>query len=320
MFRMDPPRLQQALDELEEATRDHEAWYRELMRSIVCRTAAPPDDLQSDRHRHCSFGEWYYGRAREELGEERAYGAIEAEHKRLHRLAARVLRTTAANETVSTDDYDELVAGSEKLRIEINTLRHQIEAALHNRDPLTGAFGRGEIFPTLREAIELARRGVQPACLAFMDIDHFKEINDRHGHRAGDNVLTGAVRYVAGHLRAYDRLFRYGGDEFLLLLPGVHIEVAHKLVDRLRAGLARSVFASTEAGLPIRATASFGVTPLEPDLTAEESVDRADKALLVAKAAGRNRVIRWDPSVTTARMEAAKLAAEEPTGERASRA
>jgi len=80
------------------------------------------------------------------------------------------------------------------------------------------------------------------------------------------------------------------------------------------------VFASTEAGLPIRATASFGVTPLEPDLTAEESVDRADKALLVAKAAGRNRVIRWDPSVTTARMEAAKLAAEEPTGERASRA
>ena len=320
MFRMDPPRLQQALAELEEATRDHEAWYRELMRSIVCRTSASPGDLEADRHRHCRFGEWYYGRGREELGEERAYGAIESEHKRLHRIAARVLRATAANETISTGDYDELVDGSDKLRIEINTLRHQIEAALNSRDPLTGAFGRREILPTLHEAIELARRGVQPACLAFMDIDHFKEINDRHGHRAGDDVLTGAVRHVTGHLRAYDRLFRYGGDEFLLLLPGVHIEVAHRLVDRLRAGLARSVFASTEAGLPIRATASFGITPLEPDLTAEESVDRADKALLVAKAAGRNRVIRWDPTVTTARLEAATTAAVEPPNDRASHA
>lgn len=320
MLRMDPPRLQKALDELQEATRDHEAWYRDLMRSIVCRTSVPTHDLEPDRHRHCGLGKWYYGRARDGLSEERAYGAIEAEHKRLHRAAARVLRAMIADEPVSTDDYDELVAGRERLRLQIDTLRHQVEAALRNRDPLTGALGRGEILPSLHEASELARRGVQHACVAFMDIDHFKEINDRHGHRAGDDVLTGAVRYVAGHLRAYDRMFRYGGDEFLLLLPGVHIEVAHKLVDRLRAGLARTVLAADEAGSPIRATASFGITPLEPDLTAEECVDRADKALLVAKAAGRNRVIRWDPSVTTARMEAAKDLAEQESGDRASRA
>lgn len=316
MFRMDPPRLQQALDELEEATRDHEAWYRELIRSIVCRTSAPPGDLDPERHRHCRFGEWYYGRAHEELREQRAYNAIEAEHKRLHRVAARVLRATAASEAISTDDYDELVSGSARLRLELDTLRHEIEAALHNRDPLTGALGRAEILPALREAAELARRGVQQACVAFMDLDHFKDINDRYGHRVGDDVLTGAVRYVAAHLRAYDRLFRYGGDEFLLLLPGVHVEVAHKLVDRLRAGLARTVLASTETGLPIRTTASFGITPLEPDLMAEESVDRADKALLVAKAAGRNRVIRWDPSVTTARLNAESMA-EDRRGDRA---
>jgi diguanylate cyclase len=315
MYRMDPPRLQQALEELEEATREHEAWYRDLMRSIVCRTAAATSDLEPDRYRHCRFGEWYYGSA-QALRDERAYGAIEAEHKRLHRVAARVLKATAANEVVSTEDYDELVAGRERLRIEIDTLRHQIAAALLNRDPLTGALGRGEIMPTLRDAIELASRGVQQACLAFMDIDHFKEINDRYGHRAGDDVLSAAVRYVSGHLRAYDRMFRYGGDEFLLLLPGVHIEVAHKLVDRLRAGLSRTVLAANEVGLPIRATASFGVTPLEPDLTAEESVDRADKALLVAKSAGRNRVVRWDPSVTTARLEASG-ALSEPSGKRA---
>jgi diguanylate cyclase len=316
MFRIDPPRLQQALEELDEATREHEAWYRDLMRSIVCRTSAAPNDLDPDRHLHCRFGEWYYGSARENLREERAFGAIEAEHRRLHRVAARVLRATAANEMISTDDYDELVSGSERLHIEIDTLRHQIEAVLRNRDALTGALGRGEILPTLREASELSRRGVQHACLAFMDVDHFKEINDRYGHRAGDDVLTGAVRYVSAHLRAYDRMFRYGGDEFLLLLPGVHIEVAQRLVDRLRSGLARTTLAANEAGLPIRATASFGITPLEPDLSAEECVDRADKALLVAKSAGRNRVIRWDPSVTTARLEASGVL-DVPSGKRA---
>ena len=310
MFRMDPPRLQQALDELEEATRDHEAWYRDLIRSIVCRTSAAPEELEPDRFRHCRFGEWYYGRAHTELRDQRAYAAIETEHRRLHRVAARVLRASAVGGPVSADDYDELVAGSARMRLELDTLRHEVEAALHNRDPLTGALGRAEILPTLREASELARRGVQQACVAFMDLDHFKEINDRYGHRVGDDVLLGAVRYIAAHLRAYDRLFRYGGDEFLLLLPGAHIEVAHRLVDRLRTGLARTVLASTETGLPVRATASFGVTPLEPDVVAEESVDRADKALLVAKTAGRNRVIRWDPSVTTARLNVEAMAAD----------
>jgi diguanylate cyclase (GGDEF)-like protein len=300
---MDPPRLQQALDELEEATRDHEAWYRELMRSIVCRVSSGADETGPDCHLQCRFGEWYYGRAQTELREQRAYTAIEAEHKRLHRLAARVLQASASNQPISTEDYDELVAGSARLRLELGSLRQQIEAALRNRDPLTGAVGRVEILPALREAAELGRRGVQQACVAFMDLDRFKDINDRHGHRVGDEVLVGAVRYVAAHLRSYDRLFRYGGDEFLILLPGVHVEVAHRLVERLRAGMAETVLASTEAGLPIRVTASFGLTPLESDLTAEEFVDRADKALLVAKAAGRNRVIRWDPSVTTARLE-----------------
>jgi diguanylate cyclase (GGDEF)-like protein len=188
------------------------------------------------------------------------------------------------------------------LRLEVDSLRHEIEAALRNRDALTGAYGRVEILPALREAGELGRRNVQHSCIAFMDLDRFKEVNDAHGHRVGDAVLAGAVGFVAGHLRTYDKVFRYGGDEFLLLLPGAQVQVAYRLVERLRAGLEATVLASSEAGEPLRLTASFGVTPLEGDLTAEEAVDRADKALLLAKAAGRNRVIVWDPTVTTIRI------------------
>jgi len=304
MLRLDPPRLQQALDELQEATRDHETWFGNLMRSLVCRVEAAAEDLDPASHRRCRFGRWYHAPGQQVLREQPSFAAIESGHVRLHRLAAGVLGEAATGARIRIPHYDELVACSTQLRLELETLRHEIETALRDRDALTGAFGRVEILPALREAGELVRRGVQQVCIAFMDLDHFKAVNDAHGHRVGDQVLAGTVRYVTEHLRSYDRVFRYGGDEFLILLPAAHIEVASRLIERLRRGLAVTTLAMDEAGRPVRMTASFGITPLEPDMNAEESVDRADKALLLAKAAGRNRVLRWDPSVTTARLVA----------------
>jgi diguanylate cyclase (GGDEF)-like protein len=305
MFRMDPAQLQRMLDDLHQAARDHEAWQDNLMRNIVCRIPLPADDMDPQAHRLCRFGRWYYGDSPGELRVQPAFVALETEHVRLHRLAARMLGDAAGGVPVSTADYDELLAGSARLREDIDSLRHELESALRNRDALTGTFGRSEILPALREALDLGRRGVQHCCLAFMDLDGFKAINDVHGHRVGDRVLANAAKYVGSHLRSYDKLFRYGGDEFLLLLPGVHIEGAHRSLDRLRSGLALTDLAASEAGEPLRLTASFGVTPLEPDLTPDECIDRADKALLLAKAAGRNRVVRWDPSVTTAALQGA---------------
>jgi len=302
MLRLDPLRLQQALDELQEATRDHEAWFGDLMRSLVCRVEPTADDLDPEGHQRCRFGLWYHGPGQQVLREQPSFAAIESEHVRLHALAARVLREAATGAQVQTSEYDALVACATQLRLELETLRHEIETALRDRDAVTGAFGRVEILPALREAGELVRRDVQQACIAFMDLDHFKEVNDAHGHRLGDQVLAATVQFVTTHLRSYDRVFRYGGDEFLILLPAAHIEVAHRLIERLRSGLAATTLAVDEAGCPLRMTASFGVTPLEPDVSAEESMDRADKALLLAKSAGRNRSIRWDPSVTTARL------------------
>jgi diguanylate cyclase (GGDEF)-like protein len=318
MFRMDPARLQRTIDELREAARDHEAWYADLMRSIVCRVPPRPEDLYANGHRLCLFGKWFYGPSQRTLREQPSYAAIESSHTHLHVLAARVLRGAASNSPVPTGDYDALVAGSARLRLEIDSLRHEMEAALRSRDVLTGAYGRVEILPALREAAEFGRRGLHQSCVAFMDLDRFKEINDLHGHRVGDDVLAGAVRFVSGQLRTYDRVFRYGGDEFLLLLPGAHVQVAYRLIERLRSGLAHSDLAQTETGESLRLSASFGVTPLEPDVSPEETIDRADKALLLAKAAGRNRVILWDPSVTTARLTEALPLSE--TEGRASRA
>jgi len=299
MLRMDPTALQKSLEQLEQALHDHARWHDDLIRSIVCRLPCDPNDLDELAHRHCRFGRWYYEQAPVELREQPAFAAIEAEHKRLHQVAAQMLREAATGTPVSRAGYDDLVAGCERLHLELDSLRHAIAGALRDRDALTGAHGRVEMLPTLREWRELARRNVQQCCIAFMDLDHLKEINDRHGHVVGDQVLAGVVRHVTEHLRPYDKVFRYGGDEFLISLPGADLAIGQKVIGHIREQIAGTPIVASPAGHPIATTASFGLALLEPDISVEDSIDRADKALLVAKAAGRNRVCSWDPAVTT---------------------
>jgi diguanylate cyclase len=313
MLRMDPTALRRSLEQLDQAAHDHARWHDNLIRSIVCRLPCDPNDLDERAHRQCRFGRWYYEQAPVELWEQPAFAAIEAEHKRLHQVAARMLREAITGVPVSRAGYDDLVAGRERLQLELDSLRHAIAGSLRERDALTGAHGRVEMLPTLREWRELARRNVQQCCIAFMDLDHLKEINDRHGHVVGDQVLAGVVRQVTEHLRPYDKVFRYGGDEFLISLPGADLVVGQKVIGHIRGQIAGAPVIASPAGYPIAMTASFGLALLEPDISVEDSIDRADKALLVAKAAGRNRVCSWDPAVTTGTL-LQRMMADDATG------
>jgi diguanylate cyclase (GGDEF)-like protein len=299
MRNMDPAMLRKMLEQLEQAAHDHAHWHAGLMRALVCRLPCDPTDLEENAHRQCRFGRWYYEKAPPELWQQPAFLAIEAEHKRLHAVAAEMLRNAAADRSIAREDYEDLVKVSERLNLELDSLRHEFASALKNRDALTGAYGRAEILPVLSEWRELARRRVQHCCIAFMDLDHLKEINDTYGHAAGDQVLAGVVRQVMEHLRPYDRVFRYGGDEFLISLAGADLAVAQKVIEHARERLAGARLIVNPVGNPVRTTASFGIALLEPDVSVEESIDRADRALLVAKSAGRNRTCTWDPAVTT---------------------
>jgi len=302
MLDMDLAMLRKTLEQLEQAAHDHTHWHENLIRAIVCHLPCDPNDLEENAHRQCRFGQWYYEQAPAALWEEPAFAAIEAEHKRLHQVAAQLLREAAAGVPIAREDYDDLVAGGERLHLELDSLRHEVAGALRNRDALTGAYGRAEILPALREWRELARRDVQHCCVAFMDLDHLKAINDTYGHATGDQVLAGVVRYAMQHLRPYDKVFRYGGDEFLISLPGADLVAGQVVIEHIRDGLASTPIVASPVGNPVRATASFGLALLEPDVSVEESIDRADRALLVAKTAGRNRAVSWDPAVTTATM------------------
>jgi diguanylate cyclase (GGDEF)-like protein len=132
-----------------------------------------------------------------------------------------------------------------------------------------------------------------------MDIDQLKQINDTHGHPVGDSVLAGTIRYLNDHLRPYDKIYRYGGDEFLIALSGADLATGQKVISRVREGLAKGLLVLGPGGVSMRVTASFGLALLDPGVSVTESIDRADQALLLAKTAGRNRAISWDPSITT---------------------
>jgi diguanylate cyclase (GGDEF)-like protein len=162
--------------------------------------------------------------------------------------------------------------------------RRLVEQAI--TDPLTGAFNRRHMQTRLEEAIERGRRAGAQASLLLVDIDHFKAVNDRFGHEAGDNVLKELVTLLRERSRKADLLFRLGGEEFLLLLNDTGAEAALNVAEALREGIARAPF-----GVAAPITVSIGVSGLAKADSVDSWVKRADVALYAAKDAGRNRVV-----------------------------
>jgi diguanylate cyclase len=281
---------------LEQASYNHNQWAEALYGTLICRL--PPDqrDMSGDAHRLCRFGQWYYKFGLVALERHPGFTEIGIAHETMHRYAASLLRATVDSVPISINDYERFVSGLKRLHLELETVQHEFVDALSNLDPLTGTPSRAGMLTKLREEQELVKREVRECAVAMMDLDQFKAVNDQYGHVVGDNVLVGFARYIMAHLRPYDRVFRYGGEEFVICLPNADLEAGHEIIDRLREELASLPFEADGKG-QFHVTASFGLTLLDAAAPVERSIDHADKALYVAKAKGRNRVITWDASM-----------------------
>jgi diguanylate cyclase (GGDEF)-like protein len=282
--------------QLKEAAYNHQAWHGALVRTLACGLPGDKHDRDESAHTECRFGQWFYSDAPAKLRTHPGFVAIGVEHQRMHHLARLLLITAHAGNPIAPLDYDSFSNALERLRLEMSSLERELENSLFNHDSLTGAITRFDILPTLREQQELVKRHAQTCFIAMMDLDNFKAVNDLHGHAAGDRVLAESVHYLIKHLRPYDKVFRYGGEEFLLCLPYTALAQGHDRIKGLGEGLA-ALDIDIGQDAPIRITASFGLALLDPDVPVGASIDRADKALYAAKAAGKARVRIWEAAM-----------------------
>ena len=184
-------------------------------------------------------------------------------------------------------EIDALTTRARLLRVEQEKLRR-----LATIDELTGVLNRRG----LEQALDDFEEACQGMTILMMDIDHFKRVNDSHGHDCGDEVLRRVAAVIVANLRASDVFGRWGGEEFLIACQGTRLSDAARLADKLRDRIEKAEI-RTSAGR-IEVTASFGVALAPPGLPAAGGIKRADEALYAAKAAGRNRV-EVDQTLTT---------------------
>lgn len=193
--------------------------------------------------------------------------------------------------------YNELITKMSSLNNELTNLtrdlnkkNQELEKAnatireIMNTDPLTGLMNRRAFHEILRKSMAFSRRHNFPLTLVMSDIDHFKVVNDTCGHDAGDKVLKTVAKILHKSCRAEDTAARFGGEEFLSLLPNTNASSAMHCAERLR----NKIESVSIAGIPRKITASFGLTELLPSDTEESVIQRADEALYEAKKKGRN--------------------------------
>ncbi|HVI02553.1 MAG TPA: GGDEF domain-containing protein [Enhygromyxa sp.] len=164
-------------------------------------------------------------------------------------------------------------------------------AALH--DGLTGLFNRRFLRESLPQLQAVAARRHSPLCVVMIDLDHFKRVNDEHGHLVGDRTLAAVGRALREHSRRSDLVARYGGEEFAVLCPDTDCETGLRVAERLRVAIEQ--LSAEQLGHPGPQTVSLGVAVQSPtrELTPEQLLDHADLALYRAKHRGRNRVVAW---------------------------
>jgi len=193
----------------------------------------------------------------------------------------------------TTRDLDILAAVASQVGVAVsNALRHEEVELQALSDPLTGLWNHAEFQVRLTEEISRAQRHEHPVSLTLVDVDEFRQLNERFGHRAGDGILRQVAAAVKHVLRGSDIAARYGGDDLAIILPETTREGAQVAADNLRKSIKERPFQTEQAPEGVRVTFSLGVAAYPQDgQTAEAIVDAAGRALSAAKAAGGDRVV-----------------------------
>lgn len=283
-----PDQILAAVHDLETFVAAFGAWLRDRQLQLLeagpvtqagdPAAATPPSEL------------WTRGLHQDLLKEHPALALVNARLPAIEGEAERLRALTSEQGRVPLPDYRRFLDQALEMQ---GTLLHLLGDAwnrLANIDPLTGLGNRAAMLRKLSIECERNSRNRQACCVAILDLDHFKTVNDRFGHHAGDTVLRSIASLLAASVRPYDEVFRYGGDEFVLCLPNADLRTAWAVVERLRLRAASWSVPIKHADA-LKVTLSIGVAPLSPAPGVTASLELADAALYAAKARGRNALV-----------------------------
>jgi diguanylate cyclase (GGDEF)-like protein len=285
---------EQIVRRLMPALQEHGAWLHRIHTMLICRTAPADEDLEPDAHLRSDLGRWFRDEPNDYVRRHPEHAAATEHHRRIHAIARDLCKAVRDGTEIAPADYQAFVEAVGRLDGSMELLAKELWDLLRYIDPLTGMSTRFAMLPRLKQERERVRRTGYPCSICMVDLDLFKSINDTYGHQAGDAVLEAVSGYLLRSLRKYDHIYRYGGEEFVLVLPDTRPDAARPVVERLRKGLAGLAIQLPDGPL-LRMTASFGIAPLAPDGSVRDSIEHADAAMYAAKEAGRNQVRVWHP-------------------------
>jgi len=282
-----PGSLSQAID-------DHIGWLIEWNR-VAFLDLAPRVEQSRTLSPPASFGDWYRGALHTLPQDQPSVDRLAILHDQLHTLARLVLMKTPDGKHVERKDHESVTAKYNELMQGLRRLERAFAVAASGIDLLTGLRSRVGLKEDIANEHSRFLRNGKPFCVAMMDIDHFKSINDTHGHDAGDRVLAAVADHVSRSIRPFDDAYRMGGEEFLITLKEANLADGLKVVERLRANLEKLPI-QIAGSPPLTITASFGLTVCADEVTIEDLLHRADQALYRAKNQGRNMIVVLEPN------------------------
>jgi diguanylate cyclase len=284
--------VESSFTELNDAIIGHTKWLTEWNTRVICGIPVEDQYTSEESHKECYFGRWLYGEHADFLQQEPEFSAINDLHHMVHNRMRVIVEKANNGEPVTRTDYQSFIDSEASFSESIVNLRDELYKLLLSFDHLTGAFNRQAFFHILDQEYARVTRFNEPGCVVLLDVDNFKNINDKFGHAAGDKTLIFIASFIIENIRPYDSICRYGGEEFIICMPKTTIDISHRIIDRIREELSQKKIYLSDSDF-IKVSASFGIAQMSAEEQLQDTIKHADNALYQAKASGRNKVGVW---------------------------
>lgn len=277
--------------ELDKAVEAHLDWTRRVMRCAVLHTSPGEDVLAIDAHTLCRFGHWFSAQKHhfEQLDAQKTH-EIETVHQAMHDAIREICNCILNGRPGGNADVEIFERAQGELIRLMAWFKTEFLAEAMGLDPLTGLPMRRGIADAFTQLQKQCSRDHTLLYVGMIDVDHFKRVNDTYGHAVGDMALRHLVNTLKGALRLHEPLFRFGGEEFLVLMQCQSPEAAAMAAKRIVSHVAEVPMLLPRSA-PLVLTVTLGMAQASLDDPIAEVVERADKALYAGKRAGRNRVM-----------------------------